>query len=96
VIKQLAISGKLYAAHLTASTRTRSFYFSTEDSIIRASNKDGKYMENVRIKTIHHSTITRRITQVNRRRFHRIRLLSISLKDFRRIKAESDLSFLFV
>lgn len=36
---------EIHAAPLTASTGTRSFYFSTEDGILRAANKNGKFAD---------------------------------------------------
>ena len=47
VVKLPVIGGgcELHAVPLTASTGTRSFYFSTEDGIVRAAKKDGKYAD---------------------------------------------------
>lgn len=44
VVNLPTVSGgcELHAAPLTASTGTRSFYFSTEDNIMRAANKSGR------------------------------------------------------
>jgi len=64
------MAAEIHALPLTALTGTRSFYFSTEDGIIRAANKNGKYAD----KMIRRSTVTRRTIRLICQRLDRIKL----------------------